>query len=278
MAKIGPQICTPDAMNTFNVALMSLWPEFWFDLIYHVSSLSTRAINAGKSALNEDQARCEVLVIKRKPGGNPASSQIPMTRRRSSLPNGEGVDPPSCSVSETTPFNLCGSVACARWQPDTSKWWTYSPNKHVAHVQGAFVKAGCAIAGATGSVWWYSHVHLKPRALSCTHLMTHHRSDAAIGSHFPALCLLHWGSRCLLEQNKDGVIVCDQSSAGAALSSALNSNIFDIGKQMWPLNLGGGTFEGSRDKSVPWPGARWHFHGYTDVLITVRTLALQKCR
>uniref|UniRef100_A0A674PK24 Protein phosphatase, Mg2+/Mn2+ dependent, 1H n=1 Tax=Takifugu rubripes TaxID=31033 RepID=A0A674PK24_TAKRU len=55
------------------------------------------AINAGKSALNEDQARCEVLVIKRKPGGNPTSSQIPMTRRRSSLPNGEGVDPPSCS-------------------------------------------------------------------------------------------------------------------------------------------------------------------------------------
>lgn len=135
MAKIGPQICTQDAMNTFIAALMSLWPEFWVDLIYDVSSLSTRAINAGKSALNEDQARCEVLVIKRKPGGNPTSSQIPMTRRRSSLPNGEGVDPPSCSVSETTPFNLSGSVARARWQPDASKWM-YSPNKHVAHVQG----------------------------------------------------------------------------------------------------------------------------------------------
>lgn len=49
-------------------------------------------INAGKSVLNEDQARCEVLVIKRKPGGNPTSSQIPMARRRSSLPNGEGLD------------------------------------------------------------------------------------------------------------------------------------------------------------------------------------------
>uniref|UniRef100_H3CMN1 Protein phosphatase, Mg2+/Mn2+ dependent, 1H n=1 Tax=Tetraodon nigroviridis TaxID=99883 RepID=H3CMN1_TETNG len=49
-------------------------------------------INAGKSALNEDQARCEVLVIKRKPGGTPTSSQVPMTRRRSSLPNGEGFD------------------------------------------------------------------------------------------------------------------------------------------------------------------------------------------
>lgn len=124
------------ARYTFIAALMSLWPEFWFDLIYHVSSLSTRAINAGKSALNEDQARCEVLVIKRKPGGNPTSSQIPMTRRRSSLPNGEGVDPPSCSVSETPLFNLCGSVACARWRPDASKWWMYSPNKHVAYVQG----------------------------------------------------------------------------------------------------------------------------------------------
>lgn len=33
-----------------------------------------------------------------------------------------------------------------------------------------------------------------------------------------------------------------QRSAGAALSVALNSDIFDIGKQMWPLNLSGGTW------------------------------------
>lgn len=61
-----------------------------------------RVINAGKSALNEDQARCEVLVIKRKPGGNPTSCQIPMTRRRSSLPNGEGFDLHGSLVSEVT--------------------------------------------------------------------------------------------------------------------------------------------------------------------------------
>lgn len=196
MAKIGPQTCTPDAMNTFIAPLMSIWPEFWFILIYDVSSLSTRAINAGKSALNEDQARCEVLVIKRKPGGNPMSSQIPMTRRRSSLPNGEGVDPPSCSVSETTPFNLSGSVACARWQPDASKWWMYSPKSMWLMYR---VSEYCRmwLSPAQLFLWWYSHGHLKPRALSCTHLMTHHRSDAVIGSHFPALCLLHWGSRCL---------------------------------------------------------------------------------
>lgn len=67
-------------------------------------SLSTRVINAGKSALNEDQARCEVLVIKKKPGGTPTptSSQVPVTRRRSSLPNGEGFDLLGSLVSEMT--------------------------------------------------------------------------------------------------------------------------------------------------------------------------------
>ncbi|CAG5957715.1 protein phosphatase 1H [Menidia menidia] len=44
-------------------------------------------INAGKSALNEDQACCEVLVVKRRPSG----SATPTDRRRSSLPNGEGL-------------------------------------------------------------------------------------------------------------------------------------------------------------------------------------------
>lgn len=73
---------------------------------FYALSLSTRVINAGKSALNEDQACCEVLVIKRKPGGNPTSSQIPMTRRRSSLPNGEGFDLLGSLVSERTFINL----------------------------------------------------------------------------------------------------------------------------------------------------------------------------
>lgn len=86
----------------FVITLLSFQPEFLCNLFRHVSSLSTRVINAGKSALNEDQARCEVLVIKRKPGGNPTSSQISMTRRRSSLPNGEGFDLPGSSVSQTT--------------------------------------------------------------------------------------------------------------------------------------------------------------------------------
>uniref|UniRef100_A0A8C6SGH9 Protein phosphatase, Mg2+/Mn2+ dependent, 1H n=1 Tax=Neogobius melanostomus TaxID=47308 RepID=A0A8C6SGH9_9GOBI len=41
-------------------------------------------INAGKSALNEDQACCELLHVKRR-------RHSPMARRRSSLPNGDGL-------------------------------------------------------------------------------------------------------------------------------------------------------------------------------------------
>ncbi|KAM7397041.1 hypothetical protein PAMP_020039 [Pampus punctatissimus] len=48
-------------------------------------------INAGKSTLNEDQACCEVLMVKRRPAGSPVSNRTPTTRRRSSLPNGEGL-------------------------------------------------------------------------------------------------------------------------------------------------------------------------------------------
>ncbi|XP_029992261.1 protein phosphatase 1H isoform X2 [Sphaeramia orbicularis] len=48
-------------------------------------------INAGKSTLNEDQACCEVLVVKRRPPGTSTPNRTPMTRRRSSLPNGEGL-------------------------------------------------------------------------------------------------------------------------------------------------------------------------------------------
>ncbi|XP_062862856.1 protein phosphatase 1H-like [Trichomycterus rosablanca] len=44
-------------------------------------------INAGKTAVNEDQACCEVLVIKKNPGGSSTPSKS--LRRRSSLPNGE---------------------------------------------------------------------------------------------------------------------------------------------------------------------------------------------
>ncbi|XP_057692333.1 protein phosphatase 1H [Corythoichthys intestinalis] len=47
-------------------------------------------INAGKSTLNEDQACCDVLVVKRRlPGSSAMSSWGPKARRRSSLPNGE---------------------------------------------------------------------------------------------------------------------------------------------------------------------------------------------
>uniref|UniRef100_A0AAQ5YT83 PPM-type phosphatase domain-containing protein n=1 Tax=Amphiprion ocellaris TaxID=80972 RepID=A0AAQ5YT83_AMPOC len=48
-------------------------------------------INAGKSTLNEDQACCEVLVVKRRPTGSSTPNRTTMDRRRSSLPNGEGL-------------------------------------------------------------------------------------------------------------------------------------------------------------------------------------------
>ncbi|KAM4554099.1 protein phosphatase 1H [Fundulus diaphanus] len=48
-------------------------------------------INAGKSTLNEDQACCEVLKLKRRPPGCSTPNRTPTARRRSSLPNGEGL-------------------------------------------------------------------------------------------------------------------------------------------------------------------------------------------
>lgn len=55
---------------------------------------SCRVINAGKSALNEDQACCEVVVARRRPMSYcPPStpSKTPNAKRRNSLPNGEGL-------------------------------------------------------------------------------------------------------------------------------------------------------------------------------------------
>ncbi|XP_067091433.1 protein phosphatase 1H [Osmerus mordax] len=50
-------------------------------------------INAGKSPLNEDQACCEVLVLKKRHVGSSTPNRTPTSRRRSSLPNGEGLGP-----------------------------------------------------------------------------------------------------------------------------------------------------------------------------------------
>ena len=55
---------------------------------------SHRVINAGKSALNEDQACCTVVVARRRPMSYcPPStpSKTPTAKRRNSLPNGEGL-------------------------------------------------------------------------------------------------------------------------------------------------------------------------------------------
>lgn len=67
----------------------------------------SRVINAGKSTLNEDQACCEVLLVKRRPTGSSTPNRTPVTRRRSSLPNGEGLGPREYQVSLT---NGSGSI------------------------------------------------------------------------------------------------------------------------------------------------------------------------
>ncbi|XP_068169227.1 protein phosphatase 1H [Antennarius striatus] len=63
-------------------------------------------INAGKSTLNEDQACCEVLVVKRRPAGSSTPGRTSGARRRSSLPNGEGLGlRDSLDDSDDLPFH-----------------------------------------------------------------------------------------------------------------------------------------------------------------------------
>ncbi|OPJ68806.1 protein phosphatase 1H [Patagioenas fasciata monilis] len=61
-------------------------------------------INAGKSTHNEDQASCEVLFVKKKTGATNSTPNKNSTKRRSSLPNGEGLQ--LKDNSETDGINL----------------------------------------------------------------------------------------------------------------------------------------------------------------------------
>lgn len=68
----------------------SVWPFFFFfDRFF--SGFFSRVINAGKSTHNEDQASCEVLTVKKKAGAFSSTPGRNTTKRRSSLPNGEGL-------------------------------------------------------------------------------------------------------------------------------------------------------------------------------------------
>lgn len=77
------------------------WRAALICLLYTIIlSLSLfRVINAGKSTLNEDQACCDVLMIKRRPPGSSTPNRTSMTSRRSSLPNGEGLGVQMSQVS-----------------------------------------------------------------------------------------------------------------------------------------------------------------------------------
>lgn len=55
--------------------------------------LSFRVINAGKSSLNEDQACCEVVELRKRPADHSSPSYTPTSsRRRSSLPTTDVLD------------------------------------------------------------------------------------------------------------------------------------------------------------------------------------------
>ena len=81
-----------------------------------------RVINAGKSTHNEDQASCEVLFVKKKAGGaNSTPNKNSSTKRRSSLPNGEGLQLKDNSVSRLL-YLVSGEVQNKykrAWQFDT---------------------------------------------------------------------------------------------------------------------------------------------------------------
>ncbi|XP_005871752.1 PREDICTED: protein phosphatase 1H [Myotis brandtii] len=64
-------------------------------------------INAGKSTHNEDQASCEVLTVKKKAGAIASTPNRNSTKRRSSLPNGEGLQLKENAESE--------GVCCHYW-------------------------------------------------------------------------------------------------------------------------------------------------------------------
>ncbi|MXQ93895.1 hypothetical protein E5288_WYG022058 [Bos mutus] len=67
----------------------------------------SRVINAGKSTHNEDQASCEVLTVKKKAGAITSTPNRNSAKRRSSLPNGEGLQLKENSESE--------GVSCHYW-------------------------------------------------------------------------------------------------------------------------------------------------------------------
>lgn len=91
----------------FRVSRVTLWDAeggFCALLIWSLFSFLfcffLRVINAGKSTHNEDQASCEVLFVKKKAGGSNSTPNKNSTKRRSSLPNGEGLQLKDNSVSK----------------------------------------------------------------------------------------------------------------------------------------------------------------------------------
>lgn len=79
------------------------------------SGFFSRVINAGKSTHNEDQASCEVLTVKKKAGAITSTPNRNSTKRRSSLPNGEGLQLKENSVRPSFTPGSWGRGARTLW-------------------------------------------------------------------------------------------------------------------------------------------------------------------
>lgn len=70
-----------------------------------------RVINAGKSALNEDQACCEVVELRKRPADPASPSYTPTSRRRASLPTRESLDSKDDSLIQESSVSALFSSA-----------------------------------------------------------------------------------------------------------------------------------------------------------------------
>lgn len=94
------------------------------------SGFSSRVINAGKSTHNEDQASCEVLTVKKKAGAVTSTPNRNSAKRRSSLPNGEGLQLKENSVSAS----FAPAVECPEWKRE-------KPRPHCSWGAGSGLRA-----------------------------------------------------------------------------------------------------------------------------------------
>lgn len=86
-------------------------PAVVYLLCYCYCCICCRVINAGKSALNEDQACCEVVELRKRPADPASPSYTPTNRRRSSLPTREALESKEDSLNQESSVSALSSSA-----------------------------------------------------------------------------------------------------------------------------------------------------------------------